>query len=245
MTKRKKTRRSKRRSSKRRSSKRRKRGGGPRAIEVGWLKKENNAIAINILFRNRLIEIADKIILTWAGKGFIPQNTTGPQLREITVLLVDKIIAELGGRSRVYDLRTIILSQMWRHTGTISPITTILGNNKRLSQGYLNLARRKFPNRGGGGGGGGGGTGFVMPNPPSEAIQVGDVTIFADGTRVELPSVEGLSAAAAAVAQPLAILANPSGSGGRRRKRRRRKRTRRRRRKSRRKNRRKRSTRQY
>jgi hypothetical protein len=236
MTKRKKTRRSKRR-----SSKRRKRGGGPRAIEVGWLKKENNAIAINILFRNRLIEIADKIILTWAGKGFIPQNTTGPQLREITVLLVDKIIAELGGRSRVYDLRTIILSQMWRHTGTISPITTILGNNKRLSQGYLNLARRKFPNRGGGGGGGGG-TGFVMPNPPSEAIQVGDVTIFADGTRMELPSVEGLSAAAAAaVAQPLAILANPSGSGGRRRKRRRRKRTRRRRRKSRR----KRSTRQY
>jgi hypothetical protein len=234
MTKRKKTRRSKRR-----SSKRRKRGGGPRAIEVGWLKKENNAIAINILFRNRLIEIADKIILTWAGKGFIPQNTTGPQLREITVLLVDKIIAELGGRSRVYDLRTIILSQMWRHTGTISPITTILGNNKRLSQGYLNLARRKFPNRGGGGGGGGG-TGFVMPNPPSEAIQVGDVTIFADGTRMELPSVEGLSAAAA-VAQPLAILANPSGSGGRRRKRRRRKRTRRRRRKSRR----KRSTRQY
>jgi len=233
MTKRKKTRRSKRR-----SSKRRKRGGGPRAIEAGWLKKENNAIAINIRFRNRLIEIADKIILTWGGKGFIPQNTTGPQLREITVLLVDKIIEELGGRSRVYDLRTIILSQMWRHTETISPITTTLGNNKRLAQGYLNLAHRKFPSGGGGGGGGGGGTGLFMPDAPSEAIQVGDITIFTDGTRMELPSVEVLTAAAEegqAVAQPLAILANPSGSGGRRRKRRRRKRTRRRRRKRRRK----------
>ena len=191
-----------------------------RDIESGWLAKGTSADIPTVSspsLRERLIQIADTIIVVWNKSNLLPADVNDPQFQEMRVLLVDQIVKDLGGRASIYQKANIILSPHWERTLTVAAVVKKLGINKILAKSIISKSGSgTFGGGGGSGGGGGGGNVYDFPSVPTH------VPVPGEGIEYNLPLAPTNVVVSNAVPEPekIAVAIESGLKGGRRRRKR-------------------------